>query len=455
MPMFDPRMTMRAAAMATFTLLLIAPGLAAAQSGPTIYQRVPFASSPNPVGSGGRAVAWGGAFIAVADDATAASWNPGGLVQLVRPETSVAMSYHSRLEALDFSGLGSSSESASLSSANLNYASIVYPFNIGNYNMVASLNYQRLYEFDRDLEYSASGTIAPGRTFVETRSIEQIGALTTVTPAFAIQVLPQFSVGVAVNFWGLDSYGDGWKQQWQVRRTNYNVAAPGGIEILSWSENREEYKLSGTNFVIGAHYKYRNWTFGAVYKSSFEADVDFTSEIESASFNFLNPALSSTPYTMSVEEDEKIVWPESYGVGVAYRYSDRLSLALDLYTTRWSGYKLKKDGRSLNLLAGNDATADVKDTWQVRGGGEYLWILPKVVVAARGGLFYDPEPLEDHINEFWGTAFGAGLVYDNWVFDAALQYRWGEGVKGEMIEGVSSEADVEDYFFIVSVIYHL
>ncbi len=32
-----------------------------------------FASSPNPVGSGARAMGMGGAFIAVADDATAAS----------------------------------------------------------------------------------------------------------------------------------------------------------------------------------------------------------------------------------------------------------------------------------------------------------------------------------------------------------------------------------------------
>jgi hypothetical protein len=38
-----------------------------------------FAFSPNPVGSGARALGFG-AFIAVADDATAASWNPGGLV---------------------------------------------------------------------------------------------------------------------------------------------------------------------------------------------------------------------------------------------------------------------------------------------------------------------------------------------------------------------------------------
>ena len=42
-------------------------------------------TTPLPVGSGARAIGQGGAFIAVADDATAASWNPGALIQLERP----------------------------------------------------------------------------------------------------------------------------------------------------------------------------------------------------------------------------------------------------------------------------------------------------------------------------------------------------------------------------------
>ena len=49
-------------------------------------------SSFNPVGSGARAVSIGGAFIAAADDATAASWNPGGLIQLRTSECSLVVS---------------------------------------------------------------------------------------------------------------------------------------------------------------------------------------------------------------------------------------------------------------------------------------------------------------------------------------------------------------------------
>jgi hypothetical protein len=45
-------------------------------------------SAPLARGSGARALGVAGAFTAVADDATAASWNPAGLIQLERPEAS-------------------------------------------------------------------------------------------------------------------------------------------------------------------------------------------------------------------------------------------------------------------------------------------------------------------------------------------------------------------------------
>ena len=64
----------------------------------TLFQQVGISSSPNPVGSGARAMGMGGAFIAIADDATAASWNPAGLIQLEKPELSIVGAYFNRKE---------------------------------------------------------------------------------------------------------------------------------------------------------------------------------------------------------------------------------------------------------------------------------------------------------------------------------------------------------------------
>ena len=44
----------------------------------------------NFTGVGARVAGMGGAFIGVADDATAVSWNPAGLTQLDKPEASIA-----------------------------------------------------------------------------------------------------------------------------------------------------------------------------------------------------------------------------------------------------------------------------------------------------------------------------------------------------------------------------
>lgn len=64
------------------------PGPLAAQGGPTLIQF----SFSNP---GARSLGLGGAFAAIADDATAAFANPGGLTQLSRPEVSIEGRYWS------------------------------------------------------------------------------------------------------------------------------------------------------------------------------------------------------------------------------------------------------------------------------------------------------------------------------------------------------------------------
>ena len=90
---------------------------ALAQVGETI--EIP--SSFNPVGSGARALGMGGAFIAVADDATSASWNPGGLVQLETPEVALVLAHVDRTEDLDFGTNPEASGSQQVSLNNINY----------------------------------------------------------------------------------------------------------------------------------------------------------------------------------------------------------------------------------------------------------------------------------------------------------------------------------------------
>ena len=104
------------------------------------FTPVPLGSSPNPVGSGARAMGQGNAFIAIADDATSASWNPGGLSQLERPEFSFAYEYFSRDERINSDDQPQAKTRSVLNLNDLNYASFVVPY-FYNRNMVFSLNY--------------------------------------------------------------------------------------------------------------------------------------------------------------------------------------------------------------------------------------------------------------------------------------------------------------------------
>ena len=102
-------------------------------------------SAPLPTGSGARSLGMAGAFTALADDATAASWNPAGLVQLERPEASVVYRYSSQT-ADHHSDSGDFRVGSDQTDDNgLNYFSFAYPFlikPIGRYAVV-SLNHQR------------------------------------------------------------------------------------------------------------------------------------------------------------------------------------------------------------------------------------------------------------------------------------------------------------------------
>jgi len=426
----------------------------------TIYQSVGIASSPNPVGSGARALGMGGAFIAVADDATAASWNPAGLAQLERPEVSIVGDYQYRHEDFSSSTQPEIDTSSSNDNTRLNFLSATYPFSFLNRNMVISANYQRLYDFDRSFDHprNISGAVI-GK---ETVDFEQDGYLGAIGLAYALEVTPWLSLGATLNVW-TDKLGirNGWDETVKTRSEITAINSPFfGVIPINPPQRidvtiEDEYKnFNGTNWNFGLLWNIiPKLSFGAVFKTAFWGDLDhtFTQTIRDGSGNVTS--------AVNISEDVELHLPMSYGGGLSYRFSDRFTMDLDVYRTDWSDYYIKDEqGNKFSPIDGRPKEdSDVEDTTQVRLGAEYLFLLPEkqLVIPVRGGVFYDPEPKDGNPKDFYGIALGSGIGYKKFIFDIAYQFRWANNVEGDnLITTGDTEVDVRQHSVLGSVIYH-
>ena len=419
---------------------------------PAIAGQVEFSSSMNPVGSGARAAGMGGAFIAVADDATAASWNPAGLIHLEKPEISVVYSYFNRghdYHSTAHPELGGTTHGIDMH--DINYASIAYPFTLLDRNMIITVNYQRLYDMNKKALFNYSENLSGGDFINNTISFKQDGYLGAISPAIAIQILPEFYFGATVNIWD-DVFGT---SSWGFTENGTGTGKMFGADYFEKFQWSEKNTFSGLNANLGLLYTLMGkYSFGFVFKTPFTSSVNnrshFESEISIPSIGFF-----SKPPPEDKVSNLKIDMPLSYGFGFAYRHSDSLTFALDIYRTQWSDYAITEEsGKKKNPISGAPLEqGKPKDTTQVRVGAEYLYIGNKLTVPLRGGIFYDPEPGMQKINDFFGFSVGSGVSYDRIAFDFSYQYRWGNRVSADIAQsGISS--NINQHTVMTSLIYH-
>ena len=403
----------------------------------------------------------GGAFIAVADDATAASWNPGGLIQLETPEVSMVGSYFSRSEDFNSDAEGDPLGESHSDSFDLNYLSAVYPFAVFNRNMVVSLNFQRLYDFNRDLDLTSSyqGQYDPALSYGVTQNVKyaQSGGLSAISPAYCVQVTPRLSFGLTLNFWTDAVFENGWKESYQSRDSGYTTIGDASLHYTAGTDIYEKYSSPwGVNANVGFLWDITPFiTIGGVFKSPFTLNMKH--QYESSLFqHFTDTAAPDSNYAYSYSEDVEIDFPMSYGLGIAFRFSDALTCSLDIYRTEWGDFAYK-DGKGVKTspIDGRPISdSNVGPTHQVRVGAEYVLILENTMVPFRCGLFYDPEPGENGNRDFYGFSLGAGVTLGPIVLDAAYQFRFGNNIEGEILTYPGVTADIQQHKFLVSAIYH-
>lgn len=428
-----------------FIVLLMSPDL----SGQTVSDT----NFSGAVGFGARALGMGGAFIAIADDATAASWNPAGLSQLEKPELTIVFRRHQFRHSLsslfspyafqgpkDFNG----------ESYSLDFGAFTFPIRIGELKLTPQICYQRNVSYDIDTRANHIRTMGPvligelANLLADGYADETEryrGGVDNVALSLGVRLFDPLHVGVSVNkyFNGFD----GWKK-YTLQGTFLNP--------LSMAETTETFELteklktlfSGYNINVGVLLKLGlNLKFGAVYKSAFSAGVDIEVSRQ-ADWNGKKMA------EMGGRQTATLHWPETWGVGIAYAPSDPLTFSVDYTHTRWSKGKLKgfydmhtqqyydlyfPTFSQVNLtpeLIGENKPQT--DSSQLRFGAEYVIIGSNFLVPVRVGYFSDVQYFPDAGGDrviFYGLTVGWGYKKGHFSVDTALIYEFGEYIRNQ------------------------
>mgnify|MGYP001809904516 CR=1 FL=1 len=438
------------------TILFAVTACAARADDP--FERVTISSSPNPVGSGARAAGMGNAFVAIADDATAASWNPAGLVQLLRPEMSAVGLYSTHEEKRHSGAEPEFSGSDDWDGAELNFASVVLPFAAGERNIVFSISRQQLFSFDRSMQFGLdksqhSGLSGPiisqSVTVSHEQDFEQEGSLSAVGFSGAMELTPRLALGFTINTWndGIAG-GNSWtKDESDTARAHIRTETISGVferDILTRLDLHDERTLeSGVNANMGLLWSVgERWTIGLSGKTPFTADIERDSETASTD-------LSTGIRTESASHTgEEMDFPGSVALGAAFRQSDFFSMSADVTRVEWGDFLLKNANGSVSPITGQSAgESDVPPTYAVRVGAEWLKPVGRTIIPLRIGAFYDPEPLAGECRDAWGVGGGTGLLLgDRAAFDVSYTYRWAEDTP---VDGVTDGSLSDDRHLVM------
>ena len=371
-------------------------------------------------GSGARAAGMGNAFIAVSDDGTAASWNPAGLSQLLKPEFSLVHStghrnrysegFRTRDESAAFTALATVS-----STADIEFASGAVPFRLGGKPVTLQVGWRRLYQLAAQVRgetrrVAASPTARADATIAVDATDN--GSINLWSLAGAVGFTNRLSVG-----WSLDFYRGEWEE-----RGNFNED-PGILGPTDFLSTVQANRLNGHSLSLGLLLAYPSVKVGLVYHGALRGDFSQTFSVR-----------SNLVESLDLSSAAELRFPRSIGVGVAWRPRPLLRLALAVTYDEWTQFLIDETGGSpddaLSALDGlPPELSAARDTVSLNVGMEKLFPVKGAYVPLRLGVAYEPQGGRDSLLRddltFHVLAAGTGYNTNSVKLDVALEYRWG------------------------------
>lgn len=339
---------------------------------------------------GARSAGLGGAFVALADDATAAFANPAGLVQLLKPEISIEVRNWShsipytasgRVEGdpsgqgLDVSP-GITRSEASYDTTGLSFLSLVWP--AGDWSFAL---YRHQYA---DLEFTGEtqGFFGGGSDCCQTRWFDQQMDSKQDVVSYglsgAYRFSDRFSVGLGLAYFDASVESLTTEYLWDV---DSETGFFGPTSFLPDRLALTEYLfIEDSDWTFSGGFLWSptsRWRVGGVYRQGPELGIG-NDIIVGVAVDYGLP-----PGTVAIRNrDVPTKFPDIYGVGLSYRaFAEKLTLSF-----QWDRIEYSSIPQSMRL---DDQTIDDAD--ELHFGAEYVFLESSPVIAVRLGAWLDPD----------------------------------------------------------------
>ena len=381
---------------------------------------------------GARSMGFGGAFVALADDATAAFANPAGLVQLLRPEVSVEgrrWSYSTpfteggRLAGLPTGNgidttVGLRTATSEHKLTGLSFLSLVYP---GDDWSLAFFRHEwanlEFFSETQGLFTGGPGTL--GR-FVDVRATSDQEFVSYGLSA-AYRISDRFNLGLGVVYHDLS---------FEASETRFLPDDDTLASVFAQNSYLPERSVTiersfghATDWTFIAGFLWRlseSWSIGGVYRQG--PEVEGEGEETAGEAN----DLGVPPGSVVFRGPGVLELPDFYGLGFAYRAPDgRLTVSF-----QWDRIEYSNSADSLRF---DERTID--DVDELHLGAEYVFLGSTPIVAVRLGAWLDPDhqirtttddPLDRALlprgDDEMHYAAGLGVALQNFQIDLGVDF---------------------------------
>ncbi|MCA9734189.1 MAG: outer membrane protein transport protein [Deferribacteres bacterium] len=370
-------------------------------------------------GIGARAIGMGGAYSAVGEDYSASYWNPAALAQIRRFELSGGLSHFIRKNDASFGNVTIQSDETFTKLTDLG---IVYPVPTYRGSLVFAFGYNRVRTYDSNMEFSFFDA-TPGDS-VEYKWREQdLGTMNFWNAAAAVDLSPNFSVGMGLNFWSGGSDYSFSKKETDI----YDI----WFEDEWRNDQSINSNFSAFNMSLGALFRVNNQlrlAANMVTPKTLTVTEQWSekgSVIDDDGYSSLMYDENGDPIDYSGDFEYKLRTPFSFTLGAAYNLAGMM-LSGQMEFNDWQQLRFETEppiSGTTREQANDFIHENYRSTTRVRLGAEFT--LPGMGTQLRAGYFLDPSIYEnaesDEDRKVY--SFGLGFLLDKQLkLDIAYQF---------------------------------